>query len=159
MKQPVVLSIRGSQRYADQDPEVIELLTEGAMEYVDGGWNIVYEESELTGLEGVTTTFRVEPGQVFLTRTGALRDHNSLPPPHSVVLHGVLTPAVVQRARRGGGALCNERAMSALSVQHAVDVRRASQRALSVRRAMSVQRVMSVQRATRVRRALHCALR
>ncbi len=73
MKQPVVLSIRGSQRYADQDPEVIELLTEGAMEYVDGGWNIVYEESELTGLEGVTTTFRVEPGQVFLTRTGALR--------------------------------------------------------------------------------------
>lgn len=89
----------------------------------------------------------------------ALSDLNSLPPPHSVVLHGVLTPAVVQRARRGGGALCNERAMSALSVQHAVDVRRASQRALSVRRAMSVQRVMSVQRATRVRRALHCALR
>ena len=72
MKQAVVLSIRGSQRYADQEPEVIELVTEGTMEFVSGGWDISYEESALTGLEGVTTTFRVEPGKVTLTRTGAL---------------------------------------------------------------------------------------
>ncbi len=73
MKQTVVLSIRGSQRYADQEPEVIELVTEGTMEFVRGGWDISYEESALTGLEGVTTTFRVEPGKVTLTRTGALK--------------------------------------------------------------------------------------
>ena len=72
MKQTVVLSIRGSQRYADQEPEVIELVTEGAMEFRNGGWDITYEESALTGLEGVTTTFRVEPGKVTLTRKGAL---------------------------------------------------------------------------------------
>lgn len=87
MKTPVVLSIRGSQRYADQEPEVIELVTEGTMAFARGGWDITYEESELTGLEGVTTTFRVEPGKVVLTRTGKLNsqmifqegvEHNSL---------------------------------------------------------------------------------
>ena len=72
MKRPVVLSIRGRQSYADQDPEVIELTTEGTMEFRDGGWDICYEESELTGLAGVTTTFRVEPGKVLLNRTGRL---------------------------------------------------------------------------------------
>ena len=73
MKQTVVLSIRGSQRYADQEPEIIELVTEGTMDFVRGGWDISYEESALTGLEGVTTTFRVEPEKVTLTRTGALK--------------------------------------------------------------------------------------
>ena len=72
MKQTVVLSIRGLKTYADQEPEVIERVTEGTMAFRDGGWDITYEESELTGLAGVTTTFRVEPGKVILTRTGAL---------------------------------------------------------------------------------------
>ena len=72
MKKAVVLSIRGRQSYADQDPEIIELTTEGTMEFRDGGWDICYEESELTGLAGVTTTFRVEPGKVILNRTGRL---------------------------------------------------------------------------------------
>jgi len=72
MKRAVVLSIRGRQAYADQEPEVIELVTEGTMEFRDGGWDISYEESELTGLQGVTTTFRVEPGKVILDRTGRL---------------------------------------------------------------------------------------
>ena len=73
MKTPVVLSIRGSQRYEDQEPEIIELVTEGTMEFRSGGWDISYEETELTGLAGVTTTFRVEQGRVALERTGNLR--------------------------------------------------------------------------------------
>ena len=72
MKQAVVLAIRGQQKYADQEPEVIELVTEGWMEFRNGGWDISYEESELTGLAGVTTTFRVEPGRVVLDRKGTL---------------------------------------------------------------------------------------
>lgn len=72
MKQKVVLSIQGRQSYRDQEPETIELVTDGTMEFSNGGWDIRYEESELTGLAGVTTTFRVEPGKVTLTRTGRL---------------------------------------------------------------------------------------
>ena len=69
---PVVLRITGRQTYAGQEPEVIELVTEGSMAFRDGGWDISYEESALTGMEGVTTTFRVEPGKVTLARTGKL---------------------------------------------------------------------------------------
>lgn len=72
MKRTVVLSIQGTQRYEDQAPEVIELVTEGTMEFRDNGWDIAYEESALTGQEGVTTTFRVEKDQITLTRTGKL---------------------------------------------------------------------------------------
>lgn len=73
MKKQVILSICGRQYYPEQDPEVIELVTEGTMEFVNGGWDICYEESELTGLAGTTTTFRLEPGQVTLRRAGRLR--------------------------------------------------------------------------------------
>lgn len=73
MKKEVSLAIRGSQRYQDQDPDVIELMTDGTMEFRNGGWDISYEETELTGMAGVTTTFRVEPGKVTLDRKGALK--------------------------------------------------------------------------------------
>lgn len=73
MKQEVVLRIRGRQTYDGQEPDVIELVTEGTMEFCNGGWDISYEETELTGMAGVTTTFRVEPGKVTLSRTGKLR--------------------------------------------------------------------------------------
>ena len=73
MKIPVLLSLTGRQTYQDQEPDVIELVTEGEMEFRDNGWDITYQETELTGLAGVTTTFRVEPGKVTLRRTGKLR--------------------------------------------------------------------------------------
>ena len=74
MKQSVMLSIRGTQYYEEQDPEVIELVTEGTMEYRNGSWELCYEESELTGLKGVTTTFRVTPGKIVLSRTGPMKN-------------------------------------------------------------------------------------
>ena len=72
MSIPVVLSLRGRQSYLDQEPEVIELVTEGILQQRDGGWDLTYEESDLTGLQGVTTNFRIEPGKIVLTRTGKL---------------------------------------------------------------------------------------
>lgn len=73
MKKRVILSICGRQSYMDQEPESIELVTEGTMEFQNGGWNVSYEESDLTGLTGVLTTFRIEPQKVTLTRTGKLQ--------------------------------------------------------------------------------------
>ena len=72
MKQSVILSIRGRQSYLDQEPEVIELVTQGTLEKLEDGWELVYEETELTGLQGVTTAFKIQPEQVVLTRTGRL---------------------------------------------------------------------------------------
>ena len=72
MKKKVMLSIRGLQNYVEQEPDTIELVTEGTLEYREDGWDICYEESELTGLTGVTTTFRVEKDTITLTRSGGL---------------------------------------------------------------------------------------
>ncbi len=72
MTRNVMLSIRGRQSYADQEPEVIELVTEGTLVQTEDGWDLVYEESNLTGMEGVTTTFHVEPDKITLSRTGRL---------------------------------------------------------------------------------------
>ena len=72
MKIPVILSVTGVQHYQEQDPETIELVTEGLLEQSGNGWLPTYEESELTGLAGVNTTFQVEPGCVTLSRTGSL---------------------------------------------------------------------------------------
>jgi len=69
----VILSVCGRQSYMDQEPEEIELVTEGTLKKTgDNSWELRYEESPLTGLEGVTTTFEIQPGKVVLTRTGKL---------------------------------------------------------------------------------------
>lgn len=73
MEKTVVLSIRAQQNYIGQDPDVIELVTEGSLEAIDNGWKLCYEESDLTGLQGVRTTFQVHDKTVILTRTGRLK--------------------------------------------------------------------------------------
>ncbi len=72
MKKNVILSVRGRQAYLDQEPDEIELVTEGVLEFDRGIWKLEYEESELTGLAGVTTSFLIEPNKITLTRTGKL---------------------------------------------------------------------------------------
>ena len=72
-KIPVKLNIVGKQNYVGQDPDTIELVTDGYMERRGDVWEIAYEESELTGLEGVTSIFRVSPRGVTLRRTGRLQ--------------------------------------------------------------------------------------
>ena len=73
-KIPVMLNVRGVQSYQDGAPEVIALPTEGTLEKQKEVWEISYEESDLTGLAGVTTAFRVGPRGVVLKRTGKLEN-------------------------------------------------------------------------------------
>ena len=73
MEGNVVLSLKGRQTYIDQDPDEIELVTEGLLEKVALGWQLSYDETQLTGLEGVHTTFLIEQDKVTLTRTGKLK--------------------------------------------------------------------------------------
>ena len=84
---PVVITVRGEQYYDGADPDVTELMTEGYLTQEDGGVTFSYEETDLTGMEGTTTTFEVKGPQVILTRTGTVnsqmvfeegRQHTSL---------------------------------------------------------------------------------
>lgn len=72
MKREVILSLRGCQNYPEQEPDTIEMVTEGTLEMFPGGWRVEYQESELTGLQGVTTIFSSHEGAITLTRKGAL---------------------------------------------------------------------------------------
>ena len=72
MKKKVMLSVKGTQSYMAQEPEAIELVTEGVLEDTDGGWKITYAESDLTGMDGVKTTFFIKGDTVTLTRSGKL---------------------------------------------------------------------------------------
>ena len=86
-KLPVLLSIRGEKYFDDIDPDATELMTDGTLEVTEDGLVLSYEESELTGMEGTTTTFEVCGPRVTLTRSGAVnsqmvfeegRQHTSL---------------------------------------------------------------------------------
>ena len=72
MKKDVWLTIRSRQQFEGCDEERVNLETAATLYERGGKYYIAYEESELTGLAGVVTTFRVEPGKVLLNREGAL---------------------------------------------------------------------------------------
>ena len=66
------MSIRGEQYFDGIDPDATELMTEGTLELTGGGMVLSYQETELTGMEGTTTTFEVKGPRVILTRTGTV---------------------------------------------------------------------------------------
>ena len=71
-KLPVLIKVRGEQYFDDIDPDSTELTTDGTMELTEDGMILSYEETELTGMEGTTTTFIISGKRVTLLRTGAV---------------------------------------------------------------------------------------
>ena len=71
---PVLVSVKSIQRNKEGEELKMELVSEGKYYVKDGTQYIVYEESELTEMKGVTTVIKVLPGgSVLLLRLGKLR--------------------------------------------------------------------------------------
>lgn len=70
MRKDVMIRINGCPKYEDADGEVIELKTAGRLYRKNGSYYIIYKESELTGMDGVTTTLKIEKNRVTLMRNG-----------------------------------------------------------------------------------------
>lgn len=114
-KLPVLLSIRGEQYFDDIDPDATELMTEGTMELTGEGMVLSYQETELTGMEGTTTTFEVKGPQVVLTRTGKVnsqmifeegRQHTSLyETPFGELTVDIQTSALKHNLSQRGGVM------------------------------------------------------
>lgn len=114
-KLPVLLSIRGEQYFDDIDPDATELMTEGTMELTEAGMVLSYQETELTGMEGTTTTFEVKGPQVVLTRTGKVnsqmifeegRQHTSLyETPFGELTVDIQTSALKHNLSQRGGVM------------------------------------------------------
>ena len=72
MTKDVLISIRGTQRSEGEEPQVIELTTDGKLSREGNVITVSYAETEMTGMEGVVTTFRVEGDRVELVREGQM---------------------------------------------------------------------------------------
>lgn len=55
-----------------EDPQTVELVTAGTFSRQDGAYLVSYVESEVTGMQGVNTTFEIRPGKIALLRSGSL---------------------------------------------------------------------------------------
>lgn len=73
MVQSALISITGTQQPEGEEPESIQLVTEGSYCYEPGFIRFSYVETQMTGLEGVVTTFTIEEEKtVTLTRSGKI---------------------------------------------------------------------------------------
>lgn len=73
MEKSVIISIQGTQTDQDGSDEVIEFVTCGSLTGdQEQGYHVSYQESELTGLEGTTTTFCLAEHEITMLRTGSL---------------------------------------------------------------------------------------
>ena len=114
-KLPVLLSIRGEQYFDGIDPDATELMTEGSMVLTGDGMVLTYEESQLTGMEGTTTTFEVKGPRVILTRSGTVnsqmvfeegRQHTSLyEPPFGELSVDIQTSVLKHNLTERGGVM------------------------------------------------------
>ncbi|MDD2418768.1 MAG: DUF1934 domain-containing protein [Oscillospiraceae bacterium] len=67
----VWISIKGIQHSQGESNE-LELSTTGQMERTGDGYKLTYQESETTGMEGVTTSLFINPTAITLERKGAM---------------------------------------------------------------------------------------
>lgn len=68
----VIISIHAVQTPVYGENDEMELVTQGTLGAEDDGFTLRYRESELTGLEGTTTTFRIHKDKITLRREGTL---------------------------------------------------------------------------------------
>jgi len=68
----VIISVKGTQADESQSEAILELVTEGRFYKRGGTYYVTYKESEVTGMEGTTTTLEVDGGTITLVRCGSV---------------------------------------------------------------------------------------
>ena len=109
------ISIKGSPVFTDSDDDSFELMTDGEYSRENGVSTFSYVESELTGLDGMLTTFDVEPDRVVLRRGGGIngdmifsekqKHHFLYETPFGSITMGIDTHRIEKNMRDDGGSL------------------------------------------------------
>ena len=110
----VIISIKGLTG-TDEDGEDIELVTDGAYCFDEKKTAFEYLESELTGMDGTKTEFKVEPDSVMITRSGTVnmqmlfeegrKHYFSYETPFGSMTMGVDTQSIRNELSEKGGRL------------------------------------------------------
>jgi len=111
----VMISIKGSPVPTNSDDDSYELMTDGEYSRIDGVSTFSYMESELTGMDGLLTTFNVEPDRVILRRgdgqngdmifSEKQKHHFLYETPFGSILMGIDTHSIKKNLRDDGGSL------------------------------------------------------
>ncbi len=67
----VMLKIKGRQTNVDGEENTIELITEGKFYKKNETYYLVYDESEISGMEGSTTTLKIQDSKISMKRFGS----------------------------------------------------------------------------------------
>ena len=73
MDKKAMITIRGTQKAQNEEPQTVEFITGGKLQRFGRKLRVSYEESDLIGMEGVTSAFEVDGDRVALERTGKLQ--------------------------------------------------------------------------------------
>jgi uncharacterized beta-barrel protein YwiB (DUF1934 family) len=100
----IVITIIGTQRDERDEESRIELITAGRGYEKNGVRYIVYKESEVSGLEGVTTMLKVYDQHIVLSRTGKVdykqefrlgeKSYSMYHTPYGTMQMGILTKSI-----------------------------------------------------------------
>lgn len=71
MKKMIINIVTTQVNNVSEEKETIELITEGNYYEDEGGFRLVYDETELSGLEGTTTTLNIGENKVVMSRCGS----------------------------------------------------------------------------------------
>ncbi len=74
MSKEVVIQINSAQAFEDGADDSMELITKGTLHNRRGNYYIIYKDTAVTGMEGVTTSLKVDGSKVILNRMGSV-DH------------------------------------------------------------------------------------
>lgn len=68
MRKKAIITITSKQK--DLDDDIIEVVTPGEFYKEEDSYYAVYNETELSGMEGTTTTLKISPKDFLLSRVG-----------------------------------------------------------------------------------------
>lgn len=72
MNKDVIISVTGNRNSQENENYGMELVTEGKYYKQGDKYYVTYDESEVTGMKGTTTTIEVSGGTITLTRSGSV---------------------------------------------------------------------------------------
>src|SRR4051794_3678733 len=70
MKKNAIISVVSKQCDSEDDDDIIEVVTPGKFYKEGNHYYAVYEETEISGMKGTTTTLKIGEEKVTLIRTG-----------------------------------------------------------------------------------------
>lgn len=74
-KKKIWISIKGKTQQQDGPEDTVELITQGEIYKKRMSDYIIYDETEVSGLEGTTTTLKIDDGKVSIIRLGTTNSH------------------------------------------------------------------------------------